>query len=376
MSHMSHMSHPRTRGLGKVGAAVVGALLALAIVAAVASVQQYVNRSVVVESSETTTTVPLPASEPARGPTMGNDAKPAAPLPPPPPPPPTSTTSSVPDPRERATEQALDVVIALASGDLEKAQSLAEKLAKLDPTDPRFRAMAAEVERRAREARKNQEAGNHVEGALGFLQGRDYDRAAAEYGKALEIDPTHPSAMMGTIVVEALKQRTTITATGTSLTERERPARVFLETTTRWAPSPGSVTGTPSGFVPDGFEGKRAATHASVPAQILLEVVPHDARPGEPYILRLRLYNEGYTPLAIETVELVSTFGDHPPTGRGQLLQPRLKLASAKSILLLHEVWGIWTESQSTGSIDVGVGLGRGDKLTKTVSWKQSSLEK
>ena len=104
------------------------------------------------------------------------------------------------------------------------------------------------------------------------------------------------------------------------------------------------------------------------PAQIIIELNPTDAKPGEPYVLRVRVFNEGYRPIEVRSLELVSRFGGKT-TGNGAQIPTRVQRIDPQATALVHEIAGTWKEAQHQGEISATVTLADGGKFSKSISW-------
>ena len=105
------------------------------------------------------------------------------------------------------------------------------------------------------------------------------------------------------------------------------------------------------------------------PADLIVQIVPATVQPGDPYFLRVRIYNRGNRPIGLKSIELVSTFGSRT-TGRGQPLQPMVQRVNPKDTSLIWEVQNTWTEEQNTGKIEAVVTLVGDAQLRKTIEWR------
>jgi hypothetical protein len=104
------------------------------------------------------------------------------------------------------------------------------------------------------------------------------------------------------------------------------------------------------------------------PAELIVQILPLTVKPGDPYVLRVRIFNEQNKTLAVKSLEVVSTFGAKS-LGKGQAIEPLARVIHPRDVTVLMETRGTWTEDMNHGSIEVTVGLVDGAKLTKKVSW-------
>ena len=116
---------------------------------------------------------------------------------------------------------------------------------------------------------------------------------------------------------------------------------------------------------------KKATGAPTFPAQVIIEVNPPNAQPGQPYVLRVRMHNEGNKPIHAKTIELVSTYSGST-TGKGQQIPVRTARVNVwfpRATAMLLEVSGTWSEEQNKGQIVAHVSLMGGGSLTKTIKW-------
>src|SRR3972149_6915418 len=96
--------------------------------------------------------------------------------------------------------------------------------------------------------------------------------------------------------------------------------REFVEGPTRFTPGASSENEDNDkimGFEAEpGFEVGETAD-SFLPAEVLIEVSPEDAKPGKRYVVRGSLFNAGDRPIRIESLELVRRFGGKT-VGRGE----------------------------------------------------------
>jgi serine/threonine-protein kinase len=284
---------------------------------------------------------------------------------------PTPTPPSGPSNAQQAGQKALEASMAINSGDLTRAQALLAEGQRLDPSNPSWSDLSRQLEARRREVdQKNAEqqrlsvAAEQVQRAAGFLAAGDYDQAIASYQEALKLDPRNAAAQNGITQASSLKQQ--------ALAQKQAlaaPRREFDESETTFVPASGKAEA-PRGFeTGGGVEVKRATTAPKFPAQLTIELVPENAQPGQPFVLRVRLYNAGQKPIQVKSLELVSTYGNRPPMGKGHPISPRVQRIDAQGTGVLHEASGTWTEEQNRGSIEATVTLVGDDRLVKTKKW-------
>jgi hypothetical protein len=104
------------------------------------------------------------------------------------------------------------------------------------------------------------------------------------------------------------------------------------------------------------------------PAQVLIELSPADARPGQTYTIRVSLFNEGYRTVEIESLELVNRF-EGKTSGKGQSIPLFEVSVSPQTTARIYEVSGLWKESLAHGEIEAIVRVANGGTLRKTLRW-------
>jgi tetratricopeptide (TPR) repeat protein len=293
---------------------------------------------------ETSTEIPL-------APSIAHEAEPEPVSPP-------ETT-----PREKAALLAADAALALANGDLEEADALLSQGERLDPDSPRWAPLRYQLRVKTVESQRKARAASYVHDARGFLEAGSYQEAIDAYKNAVVYDPQNRQALNELDqAIELERQR---------VEEQERPAvtpRIFTESETEFVPR-ASDPGTMMGFEMEERLGVKETADALLPAQLVIELDPNDARPGEPFVLQVSVFNEGYQTLEFESLELVSRYGQKEATGKGQQLPVRTRQVPPQTKAVLHEVSGTWNESQNHGVIEVTATLTDGGKLMKTLRW-------
>jgi len=125
----------------------------------------------------------------------------------------------------------------------------------------------------------------------------------------------------------------------------------------------------PKGFESGGrVKAKRATAAPTFPGELVIELNPPNAQPGQPYEVVVRLYNEGNRAILVKFLELVTSYGGKS-IGKGQSISPMSPRINPKSSALIYRVRATWTEEQDQGSITATVTMVGDAKLTKTISW-------
>jgi hypothetical protein len=148
--------------------------------------------------------------------------------------------------------------------------------------------------------------------------------------------------------------------------------REFVEGPTQYTPGASSENEDKDQIV--GFEAEPGfevgeTADSFLPAEVLIEVSPEDAKPGERYVVRVSLFNAGYRPIRIESLELVSRFGGKT-VGKGQPIPVVASDVSPQATAVIYEVAGTWKESLNEGAIEIQVAVAGGGTLTKQLTWR------
>jgi serine/threonine-protein kinase len=268
-----------------------------------------------------------------------------------------------PTPRETAAILAADAALALGNGDIDEARRLIARGEELDAENPRWAALRDQIRIKETDAHQKAEAVKHVREAALLIGKGDYEKAIDAYQKAMENDPQNREARSG------LKRAVDLQREAGQASERPTvEARRFVESETEFTPGTADTSNALLGFeMEEGMNIKETAD-PFYPAKVVIELEPADARPGETYVLRISVFNEGYNAIDFESLELVSRYGGKT-VGKSQPIAVRSPQVGPRSSVVLHEIEGVWKETQNHGEIDAIVLLGDGGKLTKRVRW-------
>ncbi len=269
--------------------------------------------------------------------------------------------SSKPTPREQAATFATDAALALSNGQLEEAQSLIARGQRLDPKSPRWSELSDKLRAKQAEAELKSFAAQYVQQGRLSLEGGNYQGAIDAYKKAMEYEPESREAQNGLDRAISLKHQ------AEAKRQAAAPARRFVESKTEFTPSQSDTEEVVGFEMEDRFKVNETAD-PFFPAQIIIELNPTDAKPGEPYVLRVRVFNEGYRPIEVRSLELVSRFGGKT-TGKGAQIPTRIQRIDPQATALVYEIAGTWKESQHQGEIAATVTLADGGKFSKSISW-------
>jgi tetratricopeptide (TPR) repeat protein len=264
---------------------------------------------------------------------------------------------------QRATALAADASLSIGAGDLAQAEALIAQGRGLDPGSPRWQQLDQQLRRarddaasRARASAQQAEIDQYIVEATGHLKAQNYQSAIAAYDKALAVAPNNPQLINARNMAQTVMQQA---ASVTALSIKESPTEFTAQ----------GQSDTPRGFESGGVNVQRATSAPVNPADLIVQIVPTTVQPGDPYFLRVRIYNRGNRPIGVKSLELVSTFGSRT-TGRGQPLQPMVQRINPKDTSLIWEVQNTWTEEQNTGKIEAVVTLIGNAQLRKTIEWR------
>jgi serine/threonine protein kinase/tetratricopeptide (TPR) repeat protein len=270
--------------------------------------------------------------------------------------------STTPTPRERAAAFAADAALALSNGRLEEAESLVARGERLTPESPRWSKLRDQLRAMQAEAELKSFAAKYLQEGRSSLEEGDYPGAIDAFKKAMEYEPENRDAQNGLEEAISLKHESELEPQVAAA-----PVRRIVESETEYTPSQ-SGTEEVMGFeMEDRFKVNETAADF-FPAQIIIELNPTDAKPGEPYVLRVRIFNEGYRAIEIRNLELVSRFGGKT-IGKGAEISPRTRRVDPQATALVHEIAGTWTEAQHQGEIEATITLADGGKFSKSIRW-------
>ena len=269
--------------------------------------------------------------------------------------------SHEPTPREQAATIAADAALALSNGQLEEAQSLIARGRRLNPQSPRWSELSDQLRAKQAEAELKSFAAQYVQQGRLSLEGGNYQGAIDAYKKAMEYEPENREAQNGLDRTISLKHQ------AEAEQQAAVPERRFVESKTVFTPSQSDTQEVVGFEMEDRFKVNETAD-PFFPAQIIIELNPTDAKPGEPYVLRVRVFNEGYRPIDVRSLELVSRFSGKT-TGKGAQIPTRIQRIDPQATALVHEIAGTWKESQHHGEIAATVTLADGGTFSKSISW-------
>jgi hypothetical protein len=184
--------------------------------------------------------------------------------------------------------------------------------------------------------------------AEGAAAAGEYDKAAALYGRAADLDPRSAAAREG---------RARVASIVASL------ARSFAVGQTTAHSSSGRASGLEL-FEPDGVDVK---TTGRIPGTLGLGISPAHVKPGDSYVVRGQLQNDGKRPIEIAQLTLVETAGaERIETS----VAPRTRKIRSGGRELVFEHRGVWRDGVERWSLDVTVRSKAGDTYASQVVWR------
>jgi predicted Ser/Thr protein kinase len=274
------------------------------------------------------------------------------PKPKPPPPGPTPA-------QQRVAELAVDASMAIGDGELDRAETLIAEGRRLDAANERWPQLTDQLRRerdKVKQAQAAQEKADVIEAyvtrAAELMRNKDYKAAIAVYDEALKIDPTNANL----IASRNLAQDTLVRDVST--------LEIKQSVTKFFGPEGGG------GFEDDkNINVKLGTQKPDGPAEVTIEIFPITVQPGQPYYLRVRVFNKGNKPIGIKGLQLISTFGAKT-SGKGQELAPMVQRVNPRDTSLIWEVQGNWTEDQNQGKVEAIVHLIGKARLEKAIWWQ------
>lgn len=279
----------------------------------------------------------------------------------------TPTQPTGPSKGEEASRLAVQASVAMGNGRLDEAEKLVRQGRQLEPANSVWQQLAQQIERARNdaaqaEAMKQRQAviDRYMSEATEHVRNRDYQGAIAAYDKALEQDPTNVQLLTGKNNVMVAMEQQNAAASVRSLR--------ISETATEYQ-APGSGNDGPRGFETGGVQVHQATKAPDNPGELIVQIQPETVQPGDPYLLRVRVHNQGNKPIGVKAIELVSSYGAKT-TGKGQQLTPLVQRVNPRDTSVIWETRGTWTEDQNHGSIEAIVTLIGDAKLRKTIQWQ------
>lgn len=258
-----------------------------------------------------------------------------------------------------------EVRLALASGQLGQAQLLIDEGRRLTPND----SVWDRLDQRRLVEDFNQRGDTLLGEGVDFLTaGKSakavaaFDEAEKSFQQAKLLEPSNRASLEGIVTANRLLKD--------ARAEREAarlPSRQFQASETTFE-TPGSDA--PTGFQTGDVQVGQATSEETSPAEVTIEVVPVDAKPGEPYSLRIRLRNISHQAIFAQSLEVVSTFKGKK-IGQGRPKELNRRRIDAQGSVILFERNDQWSEElDQGGEIMATIVLAdRRGTLTKTLQW-------
>ena len=272
---------------------------------------------------------------------------------------------SAPPPSQNEELSALiaDGALAIGAGDLKRARVLIQRAELLEPKNDRLRALGEQLRIKEVEQRRAVLSRDRITKAKRLVSQGAYEEAITLFEGALELDPGNAAARSGLDGARARVER----AQAETMRPTVEPFRRYVESETAFtSEEPDSERFL--GFEMEDRFAVKETVDPSYPAKLIIELDPKDAMPGEPYTIRVSVFNEGYRPIALRELELVNVVGDKA-TGKGQPVPIQSSEVAPQSTTVLYEISGTWKESQLHGAIEVTVSLVDEGRLTKSLRW-------
>lgn len=193
-----------------------------------------------------------------------------------------------------------------------------------------------------------------------FTEAGEFDEAITAYDQALERDPGNSDFLL--LRAQVVELSSMVRSGGAPIPLRVR------ETPTEYLATDGGGDDVGLRRPEVGVAIRRASQAPEFPGELVIDLRPRLIAPGDPYVLRVRLYNKGNRAIDVDSLEVVQTLGAHVE-GRGTASRPTVARVDPRDTVLLWERSGSWEEGQESGSVAVSVALTNGGTLNKSISW-------
>ena len=199
----------------------------------------------------------------------------------------------------------------------------------------------AAAENAAREAKTLVASEEFADATRTFLEARDaFDRAAraAEARRAQAASESAPAPRSAATAGPTTPGgEPASSAPEPRTTPPPPPPRFLAGKTTVTTPSAGEL----AGFESDNVDTRRAPRFEG---RLEFEVLPSEVRPGEPFVVRVQLVNEGRRAVRIEGIALATVEDGRRTTAPARVLQRR---APARARVLVAEYSAVWSPVRS-----------------------------
>jgi tRNA A-37 threonylcarbamoyl transferase component Bud32 len=269
---------------------------------------------------------------------------------------------------------------AMNSGDFAKAASAADDGRQAAPWDSRGPSLMDRIEdaRRSAEQQAAREQAQKAASAHtaqvndllnkadGALSDQKYDAAISLFDSVLGIEPANQRAILGK---SSAIQARAMSQASANAGARIPPGKSFVAgKTTAVAADAGG------GSVPPGFEesagvgAKRGSQAAELPGRVSFDIDPETVKPGDSYVVKISLQNEGVAPIPIAAMSLTTTINGRKITGP---VQPQVREVAPQQKALVFTLAGnIWKEDTTSWTMEAVIRTTRGETYKNQVTWR------
>jgi hypothetical protein len=184
--------------------------------------------------------------------------------------------------------------------------------------------------------------------ADGAVAAQRYDSAVAAYDEVLKLEPQNARAQAGragAMSARDLARRTFVS--GRTVVQAAKAAKGGLE-----------------GFESTGVAIKQAPDFLG---RIEFEMSPSSVKPGDSYVLKFYLVNEGKKSIKVSGVTATTVVNGDRSGGPVGL---RAKEVDPQQRELLGEVGGVWGQSVKSWTAEVLLTANKGDSLRNQLTWR------
>ena len=163
-------------------------------------------------------------------------------------------------------------------------------MARWDQLNQQMQQRARQLQAQQSQKQREGQIAAQLRQGTAYLEVGEYDSAITTYDAVLNLDPTNSTAAAGKQQAVGLKRQVELDAQRRQELAQQTavaPTRTIVESKTEFT-DPNRQDG-PKGFEMDGVEVKKATSAPTFPAQVIIEVNPVNAQPGQPYVLRVRV---------------------------------------------------------------------------------------
>jgi hypothetical protein len=180
------------------------------------------------------------------------------------------------------------------------------------------------------------------------LAARQYDVAIGHLDQVLRLEPGN---------AHAAEARTRAVAA------RDAAKKSFVSGRTN-VQAAKSEKGGVSGFDTDDVSVAKAPDFTG---RLEFEISPASLKPGDAYVLKVYLVNDGKRSIKVTGVNITRTVNG---TASGQPVAPSAREAQPRQRVLLAELPGAWPETVTSWSTEVVMTANKGDSLTNRLAWR------